>query len=68
MYAYRSVDEFTQYYSFGTGYRFALGAMRALYDTDATAEEIARAALEAAAEYDDSTGLPLELYSVKLRG
>ena len=68
VYAYRSVDEFTQYYSFGTGYRFALGAMRALYDTDATAEEIARAALEAAAEYDDSTGLPLELYSVKLRG
>lgn len=66
LYALRSVDEYHKFYAFGTGYRFALGAMKTLYDTTASAEEIARAGLEAAAEFDDSTGRPFEVYTVKL--
>jgi ATP-dependent HslUV protease, peptidase subunit HslV len=64
LYALRTVDEFSQYFSFGTGLKFALGAMHSMYNTDATAEEIARAGLEAAAEFDDCSGLPIEMYII----
>lgn len=64
LYSLRSVDEFTKYYSFGTGSRYALGAMHTLYNTDATAEQIARAGLEAAAYFDDSTDSPFEIYTL----
>lgn len=66
LYELRSVDEFTKFYSFGTGFRFALGAMRALYNSNATAEEIAKAGLEAAADFDDSTGAPFELHAISI--
>lgn len=68
LYALRSVDEFSKYHSFGTGYRYALGAMRTIYPTGATAEEIALAGLEAAADFDDGTDRPLEIFKVKLLG
>lgn len=63
----RSVSEYSKFYALGSGIRFALGAMHALYDKAESAEEIARAGLLAAAEFDDSTGLPMEVYTVKLR-
>lgn len=65
LYELRSVDEFAKFYSLGTGFRYALGAMRALYNSDATAEEIAKAGLEAAADFDDSTGAPFELHTIR---
>lgn len=64
LYANKTVDEFSQYFSFGSGMQFALGAMHSIYDTNATAEEIARAGLEAAAEFDDSSDLPIEIYTI----
>lgn len=64
---YRDVDEYKKFYSFGSGDEYALGAMKTLYDTGATAEEIARAGIEAAAEFDDSTALPLEIYTVEMK-
>lgn len=66
VYALRSVDEFKRFFAFGSGYKFALGAMKTLYDTGAGAEEIARAGLEAAAEFDDATGRPFEVYTIEL--
>lgn len=66
VYELRSVDEFTKFFSFGTGQEFALGAMQVMYDKDYTAEEIARAGIEAAAEFDDSSGLPVEIYTIKV--
>lgn len=66
LYELRSVDEFAKFYSLGTGYRYALGAMRALYNSAATAEEIARAGLEAAADFDDSTSAPFELHTINI--
>ncbi len=67
LYRLRSVQEYSKFYAFGTGCVFALGAMHAVYDKTESAEEIARAGLLAAAEFDDSTGLPIEVYTVKLK-
>ena len=63
----RSVEEMTRFLAVGHGDSYAMGAMYTLYDTDATAEQIARAGLEAAAEFDDSTGRPLEVHTIALK-
>ncbi len=65
VYALRSVQEYTKFYSFGSGSEFALGAMEVLYDLDFSAAEIARKAVEAAAKFNDGTGLPIEIYTIK---
>lgn len=57
--SYREVHEFTNYWALGSGKRIALGAMHALYDTDASAQEIAEAGVKAAAEFDDGCNMPL---------
>ena len=60
--------EYKRFTALGSGDEFALGAMTAVYDDDTkSAENIARIGVEVAAEFDDSTGLPLEYYSVKLK-
>ena len=41
--------------------------MHALYPTKASSEKIALAGIEAAAEFNDSTGLPVDMYTIKLR-
>lgn len=65
--AHRTVQEFSRFYAFGSGADYALGALHALYDNPALdAEQIARRAAEAAAEFDDSTGLPLQSHTVKM--
>jgi ATP-dependent protease HslVU (ClpYQ) peptidase subunit len=40
--------------------------MQAAYDKCKTAEEIARAGLEAAAEFDSATSAPFEIHNVPL--
>lgn len=67
LYSLRSVQQYSRFYAFGSGYKFALGAMHAVYDSDLEAEQIAHVGLAAAAEFDDSTGLPLEVKSIKLK-
>ena len=65
LYALRSVQEYSKFYSFGSGSEFALGAMEALHSLNFSSEEIARKAVECAAKFDDSTGLPVEIYTIK---
>jgi ATP-dependent HslUV protease subunit HslV len=66
--AHRTVQEFSRFYAFGSGGDFAMGAMYAAFGQPRrSAEEIARLGIEAAAEFDDATGLPAESYVVKLR-
>jgi ATP-dependent protease HslVU (ClpYQ) peptidase subunit len=66
--AHRTVQEFSRFYAFGSGGDLALGTMYATYSmTGRSAEQIASFAIEAAAEFDDSTGLPITSYSVRLR-
>ncbi|HUP89300.1 MAG TPA: hypothetical protein VM100_08120 [Longimicrobiales bacterium] len=66
--AHRTVQEFSKFYAFGSGGDIALGVMYATYsDAKRSAEDIARRAIEGAAEFDDSTGAPVTSYAVKLR-
>jgi ATP-dependent protease HslVU (ClpYQ) peptidase subunit len=63
----RVVQEFSRFYAYGRGCEYALGAMYAVYDDPArSAEDIARLGIEASAEFDDSTGLPIISYAVQL--
>ena len=65
---YRSVQEYTRFYAYGSGNDYAQGAMYVLYDDPGkSAEEIARLGVQAAAEFDEDTGLPIKSYTVKLR-
>jgi ATP-dependent HslUV protease, peptidase subunit HslV len=66
--AHRTVQEFSKYYAFGSGGEIAMGAMYAVYgDKNKSAVQLTRLGVEAAAEFNDSTGLPLTSYAVKLR-
>ncbi len=65
---HRSVQEFSKFYAYGSGSDLAMGAMYALYDSPLSAEEIARKAIETAAEFDDRTGLPVEVKTIRLIG
>jgi len=67
VYSQRAVEEYSRFDGSGSGADIALGAMHAVYDSDLTAEEIARAGLMAAAEFDDSTGEPIEIKTIKLK-
>ena len=58
--SYREVHQYEQFWAVGSGRRFSLGAMHALYNSDASAEQIAEAGAAAAAEFDDGCNLPLQ--------
>ncbi len=66
IYSYRSAQQFHKFWAAGSGRDFALGAMQAAFDQCATAEEVARVGLEAAAEFDSSTGSPFEIHNVPM--
>lgn len=63
---HRSVQEFSRFYAYGSGSDLAMGAMHALYDSPLSAEEIARSGIATAAEFDDRTGLPIEVKTIQL--
>ena len=66
--AHRTVQEYRKFYAIGSGTDLALGAMFAAYDSPRlSAEQVARLAIEAAAEFDDATGLPVVSQSVRLK-
>ncbi len=65
---HRTVQEFSRFYAYGSGSDYALGALWASYERSGlSAGQLARRAIEAAAEFDDGTGLPVQCYTVKLR-
>lgn len=65
---HRTVQEFSRFYAYGSGSDYALGALWADYDRKGmSASRIARRAIEAAAEFDDGTGLPAQAFTVRLR-
>ena len=64
--AHRAVQQFAKFYSYGTGWQHALGAMYAVYsDENLTAEEIATKGVTAAAEFDSATGLPVVSFTLR---
>jgi len=66
VYGLRSVDEYNKYWAFGSGTDYALGALHCSYDRFDNVDDIAEAAIGAAAQFDNATGLPMILYSVEL--
>jgi ATP-dependent HslUV protease, peptidase subunit HslV len=66
--SHRLVQEFTRFYAYGSGMEYAMGALWALYDDPTlTAEALAVRAVEAAAEFNDATGLPVISHGVSLK-
>ena len=65
MSAYRYVQEYTRFYANGSGSPYALGAIFARYDSDKSAEELARLGVEAGIEFDDGSALPITVCKVK---
>lgn len=66
LYSFRSAQQFHKFWAAGSGRDFALGAMQVVYDRAKSAEEVARAGLEAAAEFDSATGGPFEIHTIPL--
>jgi ATP-dependent protease HslVU (ClpYQ) peptidase subunit len=65
---YRYVQEFSRFYSYGSGSEYALGAMFVIYEDESkSAEDIARSGVRAGIEFDDGSGLPIDCFTVKLR-
>lgn len=64
----RSVTEYKRFSALGSGCDYAIGAMHAIYRDEArSAIDIAKVAIEVSAEFDDSTGLPVESYEIELK-
>ncbi len=66
IYTLRDVDCYSRFWALGTGRAYALGALFSNYDRLDSAEDIAKSAIAAAAEFDDGTSLPLETYTIRL--
>ena len=60
------MSEYTKFWAIGSGSEFALGAMHALYNRLDSAEDIARAGVEAGAEFNNASALPMSLKVVDL--
>lgn len=67
LYRLRSVQEYTRFWAFGTGFEIALGAMHAVFEREHDAAAIAMAGLEAAGEFDSSTAAPFEIHTIAQR-
>ncbi len=66
VYPLRSVQEYKRFYAFGSGAEYAMGAMQAVFEYLDRPEDIAIAGLEAAATFDEGTGMPYTLRSLDL--
>ena len=66
VYSMREVFEFDRFWAIGSGRDFALGAMFAMWDRESDAAAIARAGIEAGAEFDTGTAGPITLHQVRL--
>jgi ATP-dependent protease HslVU (ClpYQ) peptidase subunit len=66
--SYREVFEFDRFWAIGSGRRFALGAMHALYARAKTARAIAEAGVLAGCEFDTSSDVPVRTQTIRLKG
>jgi ATP-dependent protease HslVU (ClpYQ) peptidase subunit len=60
------VEAFPRFWAIGSGADFALGAMFVMYQRSDDVEEIARAGVEAGAEFDDGSDVPVVVHRVEL--
>lgn len=64
--SWREVMEYERFWATGSGMQYALGAMFAAYDTEASAEQIAELGVTAGCEFDDGSSAPFVLHSIEL--
>lgn len=67
IYSMREVFEYTQFWAIGSGHEFALGALHHAYPHYESAEDIARAGVEAGIAFDKNSAAPITLYTVALK-
>ena len=65
--SYREVFEFERFWAIGSGRRFALGAMHAVYERARSAREVAEAGVLAGCEFDTSSAAPVRLHTLKAK-
>ena len=65
--SYREVFEFERFWAIGSGRRFALGAMHAVWAKAKTAREVVQAGVAAGCEFDTSSAAPVRLHTLKLK-
>ncbi|MBL8314434.1 MAG: MFS transporter [Rubrivivax sp.] len=65
--SYREVFEFDRFWAIGSGRRFALGAMHAVFDRARSAREVATAGVLAGCEFDTSSAGPVHVQTYKLK-
>jgi ATP-dependent protease HslVU (ClpYQ) peptidase subunit len=65
--SYREVFEFERFWAIGSGRRFALGAMHAVFERARTARDVATAGVLAGCEFDTSKAGPVQVQTYKLR-
>ena len=64
--ATRSVYEHKKYWAVGSGEPFALGALHALYNEDADAENLVRSALKACGAFEANRGREIVIRTIRL--
>lgn len=62
----RAVRKYTKYSAIGTGEDYALGAISSVYNMIESPEEIAKIGVEAAAQFDRKTDLPIHTRCIEL--
>ena len=62
----REVCEYNKFWAIGSGSEYALGAMLALYELLDNVDEIAAAGVNAGAEFNNASALPMSSYSLEL--
>lgn len=67
IFSMREVFEYTQFWAIGSGHEFALGALHLAYSRYESAEEIARAGVEAGIAFDKNSAAPITMYTVTLK-
>jgi len=65
LYTLRSVQKYRKYCAQGSGYRYALGALAALYSQKGSAKQIAKRAIEITADLHDATATPVDVFAVR---
>ena len=64
--SYREVNQFSRFWAIGSGSRYSLGAMEALYSKASNAIELVEAGVFAATKFDDGCSLPSTSEVMKL--
>jgi len=66
IYSMREVFEYSRFWAIGSGREFAIGAMYSCYESELDAAQIAKRGVEAGAEFDSGSSLPMTLYTIPL--